>query len=380
MKPDLDLDLCRAIAESADRLISTQVYMSGGGADRTARNVARELYDAARALAGEPLTYLAAHDLLARVKPRDTVLICAGFFDPPSMITEGDGPIGAALLGRSLAIALEATPVFLTEVTNMPRLAELVRAAGLEIVDLELARATPFKAHIVPLPIDPQRAAAVAKSTFDTVRPSAMISVEKPGASIAGTYHTGAGLDVTGVVGKVDYFAAEAKARGVLSIGVGDGGNEVGMGLILDTVHDVVPTGKIMGTVVPADRLIVASIANWGTYAIEACLAAALHLPEALHSLEVERRVIDASARAGLIDPASGLAHGWVDGTPPICSESVLEILRCMVELRLDWKLRPHAMLRYGRRWFESGAGPKTVALWADRLADEERRYFDAAT
>ena len=134
-----------------------------------------------------------------------------------------------------------------------------------------------------------------------------------------------------------------------------------------------------MGTSVGTDTLVVATIANWGAYAIEACLAAALHLPEALHSLAVERRVIDAAARAGLIDPTSGMAHGWVDGTPPICSESILELLRNMVELRLDRKVRANAMTSFGRRWFESGVGDETVRVWARTLAEEERRYFDQA-
>ena len=157
--------------------------MGGGGADLTTRNITKELYEVARALQKEPLSALAARGLLDQVKPRDTVLICAGFFDPPSMITEGDGPIGAVHLGRALAIGLDATPVFLTEVTNIPRMAELVRATGLDIVDLKLARTTPFKAAMVPLPIDPKRAAAVAKQTYDSAKPKAMISIEKPGPS-----------------------------------------------------------------------------------------------------------------------------------------------------------------------------------------------------
>ena len=371
-----DADLCQVVGESADRLVSAQVFMAGGGADLTTRNITKELYECARAKQKEPLSMLAARGLLDRVKPRDTVIICAGFFDPPSMITEGDGPIGAAHLGRAIAIALDATPVFLTEVTNIPRMAELVRATGLDIVDFELARMTPFKAVIAPLPIDPKRAAVAAKELFDSAKPKAMVSIEKPAPSPAGTYHTGPGLDVSDVVGKVDIFVDEAKSRGVLTIGIGDGGNEVGMGMILKDVHEIVPTGKIMGTKVSADILVVAAIANWGAYAIEACLAAALHLPEALHPLAVEQRVADASSRAGLIDPTSGIAHGWVDGTPPICSESILELLRAMVELRLDRKLRANAVTSFGRRWFESGVGPDTVKVWAKALAKEEAEYF----
>jgi len=375
---NFDLDLCQVVGESADRLVSAQVFMAGGGADLTTRNITKELYEVARALQKEPLSALAARGLLDQVKPRDTVLICAGFFDPPSMITEGDGPIGAVLLGRALAIGLDATPVFLTEVTNIPRMAELVRATGLDIVDLELARTTPFKAAMVPLPIDPKRAAAVAKQTYDNAKPKAMISIEKPGPSPAGTYHTGPGLDVSDVVGKVDFFVDEARARGVLTIGIGDGGNEVGMGRILKDVFEIVPTGKIMGTKVATDILVVSAIANWGAYAIEACLAAALHLPEALHPLAVERRVADASSRVGMIDPTSGIAHGWVDGTPPICSESILELLRAMVELRLDRKLRANAATSFGRRWFETGVGPQSVSTWSKVLAKEEQDYFAA--
>jgi hypothetical protein len=373
-----DLDLCQVVGESADRLVSAQVFMAGGGADLTTRNITKELYETARARQEEPLSALAARGLLDRVKPRDTVLICAGFFDPPSMITEGDGPIGAAHLGRALAIALDATPVFLTEVTNIPRMAALVRATGLDIVDLDLAKTTPFKAAMVPLPIDPKRAALVAKDIFDRAKPKAMVSIEKPAPTPTGTYHTGPGLDVSDVVGKVDIFVDEAHARGVLTIGIGDGGNEVGMGMILKDVCEIVPTGKIMGTKVSTDILVVSAIANWGAYAIEACLAAALHLPEALHPLAVERRVADASSHAGLIDPTSGIAHGWVDGTPPICSESILELLRAMVELRLDRKLRANAMTSFGRRWFETGVGPETVKVWAKVLADEEAKYFAA--
>jgi hypothetical protein len=369
--------LCKVVGESADRLVSAQVFMSGGGADLTTRNITKELYEAARALQQEPLTYLAARGLLERVKPRDPVLICAGFFDPPSMVTEGDGPIGAALLGRSLAVALDATPVFLTQVTNIPRMAEIVRATGLDIVDVDLARTTPFKAAVVPLPIDPGLAMSLAKDVYERMRPSAMVSIEKPAPAQSATYHTGPGLDVTDVVGKVDHFVSAARERGVLTIGIGDGGNEVGMGMILNDVHAIVPTGRIMGTVVATDTLVVAAIANWGSYAIEACLAAALHMPEALHSLDVERRVIDAAARAGMIDPTSGMAHGWVDGTPPICSESILELLRAMVELRLDRKTRANAMTSFGRRWFESGVGDTTVRTWARVLAEEEQRYFD---
>ena len=86
MTQTFDLDLCRAVGDSADRLVSTQIFMSGGSAELTTKNITRELYEAARGLHQDPLTYLAAKGLLERVEPRRSVVLCAGFFDPPSMI------------------------------------------------------------------------------------------------------------------------------------------------------------------------------------------------------------------------------------------------------------------------------------------------------
>lgn len=372
---EIDLELCRAVGKSADRLTSAQVFMSGGAAELTTRNISKELYEAARQFHGEPLTYLAAKALLERLKPRDTVIITTGFFDPPSMIDESDGPVGAVHFARALCAMLDVTPVFLTEVANMGRMEALARAGGLEVIDLELARMTPFKAAMMPLPIDPKRAADKSRRCMDIIKPAAFVAIEKPGPCPRGRYHTGVGLDVTDVVGKIDVFTQAAQASGALTIGFGDGGNEVGMGNILAAVEEVVPTGKIIGTVVKTDILVVSSIANWGAYAVEACLAAALHMPEAIHSRDDERRLLDAAACNGFIDPVTGVANGWVDGTPPICSKSMLELLRYMVELRLLRKAR-HSLMNFPRRWSERNDAAKVLQAWAARLSDDEARFF----
>jgi hypothetical protein len=370
-----DIELCMAVGESADRLLSAQVFMSGGSAEVTNRNITKELYEAARQLQGEPLTSLAAKALLQQIKPGDIVVFASGFFDPPSMVDEGDGPIGAALLARSMCAMLDITPVFLTEVANMGRMESLARAAGLDFADLDLARVTPFKAVMWPLPIDPARAKAQALQCLDTLQPRAIITIEKPASCPRDRYHTGMGLDVTDVVGKINYLIEEARRREILTIGLGDGGNEAGMGKILPTILEVVPTGNVIGTPLETDILVVTSIANWGAYGIEACLAAALHMPQAIHTLADERRVVETAARSGLIDPVSGMANGWVDGTPPVVSECMLELLRQMVELRLLRK-QPQSVVNFSKRWALANDADRVVALWAAKLADDEAKYF----
>jgi len=374
-----DLALARAVADSADRLVSVQVFMSGGGAELTSANITRELYNAAARDKEDPLIYTAAKELLACVKPRDTVVFVTGFFDPPSMIDEMDGPVGAVALARMLCIELDITPVFLTEVANMQRMALLAASLGLEVLDYELACTTPFKAAVLPLPIDHNRARAEAVRLCETCKPVAMIAIEKPAPCPRGRYHTGKGLDVTDTIGKVDHVFAEARKRGILTIGIGDGGNEVGMGNILDDVVRIVPTGNIIGTPLETDLLVVAAIANWGAYAIGATIAAALSMPEAIHSIEEERRLTGTAASLGFIDPATGLANGWTDGTPPVCSESILELLRQMVLLRLGRK-NPQHPLQIPRKWAERHDPNTTIKIWADYLARKEAAFFAASS
>jgi len=292
------------------------------------------------------------------------------------MIDEADGPVGAAALARALCIAFDATPVFLTEVANMTRTRQLSEAMGMEVLEHRLAKTTPFKSTIYPLPIDPNRAQREAQRLLDETDPVAVIAIEKPAPGTNGHYHTGVGLQVSDVVGKVNFVFEEARRRGVWTVGMGDGGNEVGMGNILDSVRRVVPTGEKIGATVETDLLVVGAVANWASYGVEACIAAALHAPEVLHSAQEEARLQEAAARAGLIDPASGWATGWVDGTPPLCSASMLELLRQMVELRIMRK-RDNSIVNFPKRWVARGQAAETIAVWAEELAKREARFFD---
>ena len=56
---------------------------------------------------------------------------------------------------------------------------------------------------------------------------------------------------------------------GRTTIGIGDGGNEIGMGkLSWATIRKNVPQGGEVACRVPTDYLIVAGVSNWGAYAL----------------------------------------------------------------------------------------------------------------
>src|SRR5690606_34167369 len=116
---------------------------------------------------------------------------------------------------------------------------------------------------------------------------------------------------------KVDFLVEEAQERGIPTVAFGDGGNEIGMGNIAETIRLHVPGGEREGAVTETDYLVVTSASTWGVYGTIACLAGMLGRPELLHREEAEGRLLEACAQAGIVDPFTGLAEGWLDGVPP---------------------------------------------------------------
>ncbi len=78
----------------------------------------------------------------------------------------------------------------------------------------------------------------------------------------------------------------------VRTIGVGDGGNEIGMGTFLwEALHPLVPNGHGPRIVcrIPTDWTIIAGTSNWGAYALAAAVAELKCRPEPLDRWPAER-------------------------------------------------------------------------------------------
>ena len=123
-------------------------------------------------------------------------------------------------------------------------------------------------------------------------------------------------------VAKADYLIREAAARGVATIGVGDGGNEIGFGIVEDEIKKHIPYGaqaRVEGkggiaAHTATDVMVAAAISNWGGYGIAACLAALVKDPTVFHDAEVEERILRRSADASFIDGATGWVAASADG------------------------------------------------------------------
>jgi hypothetical protein len=250
-------ELSYNLGDAVDRLISVQYSISGGGSALTRKPVTGVLYEAAREKAGAPLCHLAAKALADNVQRGGAVLITTGLIAPSYMTAEGDGPIAAATLARAIAVGLDATPVIVCEGLVVKAMEALCQAVGLMPSAPELAVGTPRKVIVLPFPLDDDLGRREAIRLLDQFKPKVVLAIEKLSKNTKGIYHNGFGIDVSSVQAKVDYLFDFALERGIPTIGVGDGGNEIGTACIADAVRNVVPTGAKCGC--PCDSGIAAA-------------------------------------------------------------------------------------------------------------------------
>jgi hypothetical protein len=310
------------LGEQIDRIITL---------DLPFRRVIDLLYPPAREKAGEPLAMKAAKELKRVLKAGNTVFIATGWPDRPHInpeIAETDGPPGAAVLGRALHRGFSAIPFFLIEQNLVIPMQKVVQAAGFKILNPDetiAAAQSPSAIHgatVLEFPTSIESAKGKAVSLIDQYKPAAIISIEKGGMNEKGIIHTSRGHDTTEHMAKVDFLIEEGKERGVLTIGIGDGGNEIGMGNIREDIQKnlrfgkqcICPCGSGIAPMTETDLLITATVSNWGAYGLAACLAILLNNLNVFHDSKIERWILEHASDAGFIDGISGFVEPGADG------------------------------------------------------------------
>ncbi len=259
--------------------------------------------------------------------PRPALGIVTGFFiphaDPPA--AETDGPLGALFLARAL-VPLGVRVSLFTDESCRAALAAGLAACGLDA-------AVP----LVTLPPDGIPTAGLAGLTHllalervgpghtpETLRASPgatpeaveLFRREVPPAH-HGRCHNMRGHDITAWTSPA-HLLFEDRAPGVTTLGIGDGGNEIGMGKVpWDVVRRNIPRGGLVACRVPADHLIVCGVSNWGAYGLAAGVRALRGHPhepdlfDAGREHELLRLMVE---RGPLVDGVRGRAVASVDG------------------------------------------------------------------
>ena len=317
------MDARRALIESIGQSVDQLITVDFG------YGVIQELNAAARRLYGGAVPALvAAEKLRERVHPGDVVVIATGCTYPgfELVVGEPDGPMGAASLARALALGLKAKPIVVTEECLVDGVRAAIRGAGLNLLTLEhlcrLSADLNRSATVLGFPVDDDLAVREATRMFDELAPAAVVAIEKLGPNQRGVYHMVKGHDSSAFQAKAARLFDVARERGALRIGVGDRGNEIGMGAIAETVKRLLPYGARcqcpcgagVADATDVDVVVPGTCSNWGAYGIAACLAALVDDPTILHDARAEARMLRGCIDAGLADGISILCEPAVDG------------------------------------------------------------------
>ena len=243
----------------------------------------------------------AARSVLEQPGP---ALIVTGFYIARAGAPETDGPPGAAALGS----ALEALGFGVTYVTDrFSRVAVASLVGSSSVVDF------PVAGHA--------ESARFARDLIATTRPTVLVAIERPGLTGDGGYRNFQNADFTEFNAKTDYLFDGHP----LSIGIGDGGNEIGMGNLRDVMMDLegLPSDPSVTT---TTRLIIASCSNWGAYGLVAALSQ-LTGRNLLPSVRQARGWVDRLVEVGAVDGLSGERKNWVDGRSPEQDDYCLQAL-----------------------------------------------------
>lgn len=304
------------------------------------------LYQAARDLSGGPVTLAAAQAIVRALRPDgpNVAIFTTGFYSPAYWSGEQDGPVGVACLARALEVGAGVRSVIVTDEELVGEVSQACVGAGYKVFDLERALTVPKGRSIAVIAASKDRATAEHEITtlFDRLSPAFVMAVERPSSNAKGEYHNLRGFNMTELTGKTDGLLHEARRRGITSIAVGDGGNELGYGAIEAAVEAVRPNGARCqctcgGTVashVAADVLVHAAVSNWGVYGVMSCLAVLLNSAGAAPSVPIVQRAIERATAAGSDDGRLGWVDPGADGVEASLELGVAGLLHAMaVEL-----------------------------------------------
>jgi hypothetical protein len=231
-----------------------------------------------------------------------TVLIATGFYVPAGAAPETDGPPGAVALGNVIA-SLGSRVIYVTDAYSAPVLHGLLGRGG----------------AVLEFPIiDHETSWTHAAEIVTSLKPSLTIAVERCGLTDEGVHRNMRGVDVSGYHAKIDYLFRIHDC----SVGIGDGGNEIGMGSVAAAIPMVMPAAG-RPCVTSTTRLVISSVSNWGAWGVIAAMSK-LRRQNLLPTVPAARALLLQTIALGAVDGTTGKRTDSVDGFPVKDNDRVL--------------------------------------------------------
>lgn len=233
--------------------------------------------------------------------PKGNVLITTGFY--VAGYAETDGPIGTLAVAKAL---------------------EGLGYHGIVITDKYCEGFFELKNISVEyVAIDADQ--SVYEEILEKYRPVYLISIERCGHNLENEYANMRGDSITGQTACIDTLFELAAEKKIPTIGVGDGGNEIGMGNVRQVILEKF---ELNPCVVTVDDLIIATTSNWGAYALAAYMAKLSGRPVFITYEEIEEYMAQIVA-LGCVD---GVTKQKKMGTDGFSMEIEKEIITSLKE------------------------------------------------
>jgi len=265
---------------------------------------------------GNPLINLAESfiGIIAHYRSgKKTAVLTTGFPILPARYPETDGPLGTVFLA-SFLVRLGFRVIILVGEITYPVVKHLVDHFKIQV------------SHVEICPSSDDLCSELAKllvreySIVDLA-----VAIESPSPNRKQVYHNMHGKDISQSCAHFGVFYKTLMGINPcgLTIGIGDGGNEIGMGLIESELKNVIKYGDVCqcpcrGGIISAvstDYLIPAQTSNIGAYILTAVFNIALGINEPLDIVFIES-MLEESLSAGAFDAFSLKKIKSVDGIP----------------------------------------------------------------
>jgi len=234
------------------------------------------------------------------------VIIFTGF--PKGNTFESDGPLGAFVLAETFVSKLNMKNItFLMPSGLLDMISDFIREI---LPDIKL-----FSLDKLPIDMD------LSLTTLG-------ISIEFPGINSAGIAH-----HMNGNAIKFDYRPITDFWRGInrqnknsITIGIGDGGNEMGLGRYEKEIRTIIPLANVctcpcqngIASNVIADRVLLATTSNWAAYALSS-------LFEYNFSYDQHFTYLKRLNEKGIVDGVTQKCTPTVDNIDPLIERKIIK-------------------------------------------------------
>ena len=287
------------------------------------RGLKWKLYEIARETEDRPLVLCAAEKLAG--EPMHVGILTGAAVPEHMPMGENDGPFGAVILARVLRKIGHQVTIF-CDPEPAPAIEGLLGFCEVDV------------------PVRTFKLGSEAEQEAAAGEIDALVTIERLGGNKNGNLHGISGVPRGAFRVNFDALILKANALGKITIGIGDGGNEIGFGKVYDRLvaempdlHNAekTPCGGGVISVVPTQTLVVGSTSNLAAYGVCAALAIVRNDISLCHTPETEIEMHYVGVGLGMSDGGTGAIIADCDGIPAKTNAAVVEILRTIASLEL---------------------------------------------